>query len=112
MAELSTEDFIVPRESTGRVLRCCHLDDRGSVGYQHESIYRFFDASGRLLYVGITFNIVSRWAKHRRKQPWWSEVRRARVTCFQGDGIARQHELEAIVKENPVYNIARPKAVC
>jgi hypothetical protein len=107
--ELSTEDFIIPRVTVRRALYCCHTEN-GSTGYQHESIYRLYDRAGRLLYVGITFNIASRWAKHRRK-PWWAEVRRARVTCFRGEGIARQHEIRAILTESPVYNIARPKAV-
>lgn len=107
---LSTEHFIVPAHPTGRSIRCCHIDQRGGAPFRHESIYRFYGLDGCLLYVGITWNIKSRWVKHHRK-PWWSEVRRARVTCFFGDGIARRHEIAAILNESPAYNIARPKAV-
>jgi predicted GIY-YIG superfamily endonuclease len=106
--ELGTEDFIVPVVQTGRALRCCHIDARGSAPYRHESIYRFYDGTGRLLYVGITWNIKARWVKHHRK-PWWSQVRRAKVTCFHGEGIARRHEIRAIQAEAPIYNVARPK---
>ena len=33
------------------------------------AVYRFYDANGALLYVGITGNLSRRWAKHEARKP-------------------------------------------
>jgi hypothetical protein len=41
---------------------------------QPTTLYRFYDASGRLLYVGIAGNPGRRFAQHGRDKSWWSQV--------------------------------------
>lgn len=36
-------------------------------------LYRFYGATGQLLYVGITMNPVQRFRSHRGTKDWWCE---------------------------------------
>lgn len=38
------------------------------------ALYRFYDAAGALLYVGITIDPGSRWRSHAHDKPWWQQV--------------------------------------
>jgi predicted RNase H-like HicB family nuclease len=69
------------------------------------ALYRFFDADGRLLYVGITNNTRTRWSDHASKKPWWPQVATATTAWHQTRKEAEQAELDAIRGENPVHNI-------
>jgi predicted GIY-YIG superfamily endonuclease len=71
----------------------------------HWFVYRLFSSDGSLLYVGITWSAKARWAKHRAKKPWWSQVSLAQVECFDGEREALAAEMEAIRDERPRFNI-------
>ena len=45
-------------------------------------VYRLFASDDVMLYVGLSVarNLVVRLRYHRRRQPWWAEVRRAETT--------------------------------
>ena len=69
------------------------------------TLYRLFDESGELLYVGITSNPERRLHHHKHTKPWWSEV--ATVTFENhptGDDVAAA-EADAIESERPRYNV-------
>jgi hypothetical protein len=68
------------------------------------SLYRFYDASGTLLYVGITDNGIERWANHSTVQVWWPDVAEAKVTHIQAKDEASIQEIAAIVLERPLHN--------
>jgi len=68
------------------------------------SLYRFFDAKGRLLYVGITSIGPGRWVSHEKIQPWWPLVVRSEVTHYPDRGTAAAAERVAIVMEKPLHN--------
>lgn len=70
------------------------------------SLYRFFDASGQLLYVGVSNNITRRWTQHQAIQPWWFDVVTASVEHYETRGEALEAELTAIRQESPIHNIA------
>ena len=76
---------------------------------QPTCLYRFFDISGRLLYVGITMNYERRLEKHRCRQ-WWPAVAATKVEWFSGREAAKSAERSAICHEEPIHNIYRPKA--
>jgi predicted DNA-binding transcriptional regulator AlpA len=38
------------------------------------TLYRFFDAEGQLLYVGITRRGANRWRNHEQVKAWWGQV--------------------------------------
>lgn len=68
------------------------------------ALYRFFDAAGNLLYVGVTKNPKSRWQTHALEQCWWHLVTRNEVTWCPSRREAAAAEKQAIRDEDPVYN--------
>jgi hypothetical protein len=70
----------------------------------HVALYRFFAATGGLLYIGICDEPVKRWYAHADK-PWWPEVCTFRVVWFPSREEAASAEAAAILEERPEYNI-------
>jgi predicted GIY-YIG superfamily endonuclease len=68
-------------------------------------LYRHFNASGELLYVGISLNSVARLAQHRDRSAWFGEIVRIEIEAFETKEAAIQAEIIAIWKERPKYNI-------
>jgi hypothetical protein len=69
------------------------------------ALYRFYNADGALLYVGITENTVQRWRGHASEKPWWPEVVRKTVDWFDDRATAEVNERVAIRSEDPRYNV-------
>lgn len=69
------------------------------------TLYRFYNASGDLLYVGITNNPPRRLGEHRDAKAWWQEV--ARIDMEQHPDRLALHTAErrAIETERPRHNI-------
>lgn len=70
------------------------------------AVYRFFDAAGDLLYIGIAENPDGRWKKHASRKPWWPEVARKTVEWFDNREEAGAAEHRAIRTEHARHNIA------
>lgn len=68
-------------------------------------VYRLFDESGRLLYVGMTYDPRSRRLAHKSDKPWWDEVASWRLTIYPNRAHALRVEARAILTEDPAYNI-------
>lgn len=68
-------------------------------------VYRCFDASGRLIYVGCTVNPVARLRAHRRHAWWGSQIASTRLIVFPNRRYARAMEWTAIVHERPRWNV-------
>lgn len=68
-------------------------------------LYRFFDTTGALLYVGIANDPWTRWSSHAGDKRWWGEVELKTIDWFTTRGEAEQAEIAAIVKERPRYNV-------
>jgi hypothetical protein len=69
------------------------------------ALYRFFDADGRLLYVGITFAIRQRWYAHAQEKTWWPQVAHKQVEWLPNRYRAAKAEIAAIKAERPLYNV-------
>lgn len=69
-------------------------------------LYRHFDASGKLLYVGISLNVLGRLHQHRNLSPWFDRIASVTVEKFGTREGAIEAERRAINDENPEYNIA------
>ncbi len=76
---------------------------------QRTALYRFYDASDRLLYVGITKNPKARSGDHSRDKAltWWPEVDRHTLEWFDSRPEAADAEVKAIEGEAPMYNLSR-----
>lgn len=70
-------------------------------------VYRFYDAKGRLLYVGLTSRGMTRWMEHADSQPWWAEVAAIRVVHFPTREDGEVEEARAIRDERPLHNTIR-----
>lgn len=68
------------------------------------ALYRFYDTSKRLLYVGVTGQPRERWVKHRRSAPWWSLATFVAVDLHPTPHEALQAERAAIQSEAPQFN--------
>ncbi|MFF2650558.1 GIY-YIG nuclease family protein [Streptomyces sp. NPDC058045] len=76
-----------------------YLDDRRT------ALYRIYDASGVLLYVGITQNVEERWTAHERDKSWWPQVAAKTVEWFDTRPLALAAERYAVREESPVHNV-------
>jgi hypothetical protein len=72
---------------------------------QPHALYRFFDASGQLLYVGITNNPARRFTQHGVSRDWWHEVETIRMERHDDREAVLAAEKRAILAEGPRYNV-------
>lgn len=72
------------------------------------ALYRLFDGNGRLLYIGITYQLTARFASHRVTKEWWSDVARADIEWHPRRSAAEIAEGVAIRIENPLWNKSVP----
>ena len=68
-------------------------------------LYRFFCAEDILLYVGITHDIERRAQEHSNKSSWFDRAARMTKEKFPNRLLASKKEEEAIINENPLFNI-------
>jgi hypothetical protein len=68
-------------------------------------LYRCYDKSNALLYVGMTNDPENRFIQHRRVQPWWPEVNHIRLQDFPSRDALARAEVAAIQLEQPLHNI-------
>ena len=74
-------------------------------------LYRFWNESDELLYVGITARPWERWKQHRAEKPWWEEVTKVTIENFTTRVEVKAAETVAIKTEGPLYNIAERRHV-
>lgn len=72
-------------------------------------LYRFYSATGQLLYVGITMNPPARWKKHRESKDWWGEVVGITLETYSTRDELEAAERRAIRVERPLHNIVHTK---
>jgi hypothetical protein len=68
-------------------------------------LYRLYNAYGQLLYVGISYNALTRFSTHSGDKEWWQEVHDVTITHYDDRVIALCAEYVAIRTEHPRYNI-------
>ena len=69
------------------------------------TLYRFYDADGTLLYVGISADMAKRLGQHRRQKVDWAEVSDIRLEHFTTRQASLDAEREAIIDEDPLWNV-------
>ncbi|ABD58284.1 G-I-Y Y-I-G endonuclease [Mycobacterium phage Martik] len=72
-------------------------------------LYRFYSATGQLLYVGITMNPPQRFKAHRDSKDWWSEVAGISIENYNTREELENAERRAIQVEHPLHNVVRAK---
>jgi predicted GIY-YIG superfamily endonuclease len=69
------------------------------------ALYRVFDVSGKLLYVGISQNPDVRLGQHSQTKPWWVAVAERKIEWHETRAEAAAAEKVAIKSEMPHWNI-------
>ena len=68
-------------------------------------LYRHFDRTGNLLYVGISKCAIRRTAEHHERSKWYGEIDIIKIERFGTKREAEEAEIKAIKTEKPKYNI-------
>lgn len=71
-------------------------------------LYRHFDKSGQLLYVGQSLNAIARLIQHYGSASWAAEIAFIEIELFGSSEALRDAEAKAISEEKPLHNIADP----
>lgn len=69
------------------------------------TLYRFFTADDKLLYVGRSRNPARRFEKHANDKPWWENVARIQMEQRSSHVDLCEAEAQAIKTEKPLHNI-------
>lgn len=72
----------------------------------HPTVYRVYDAEGRLLYVGCTGTGIARLHQQAAAE-WWAMGACVTLEHFDTIEAARLVERDAIMREEPVFNVRR-----
>ena len=67
-------------------------------------LYRHFNQSEELLYVGISISAMSRLGQHAAVSPWFKDITRVMIETFPAREDALTAEKEAIKTEHPKFN--------
>lgn len=68
-------------------------------------LYRHFDGSGQLLYVGISLSTIGRLAQHNRLSHWARDIATITIERYPTRAEAVQAERAAIAAERPKFNV-------
>lgn len=68
------------------------------------TLYRYFDAEGRLLYVGVARDFQARDIAHRSSSAWYPQMARTETVKYTTRAEALAAERQAIRTERPLYN--------
>lgn len=71
---------------------------------ENTALYRFYDSSYQLLYVGISNNFVLRFSQHSQTAEWHNQVTFSRIEHFKTRTEALAAEKNAIQSEHPIFN--------
>ncbi len=74
------------------------------VGFKGTTVYRAYDAEGRLLYVGISDTFYARMGQHQASSPWWKHAVRLETEQFATRSKAMVEEARLIRTLAPAYN--------
>jgi predicted GIY-YIG superfamily endonuclease len=67
-------------------------------------VYRHFDSSGNLLYIGMSSSIATRQRDHKHKSLWFSQIAEWTLEEFDTRDAAMAAEKAAIEAERPLHN--------
>ena len=71
-------------------------------------IYRHYDKSGILLYVGISISHLARLSSHKKNAAWFDKIETIKIEKCESEELSILLEKLAIILEGPVFNKKRP----
>jgi len=80
-------------------------DTQSTHAVKDQQLYRLYDADGTLLYIGISYSAITRYAQHKATQPWIGDVCRIQIETHDvSRAELEQLERAAIIAEKPKHN--------
>lgn len=73
-----------------------------------QSLYRHYDSSGTLLYVGVSLSVLVRLKQHEASH-WFGSIARVEIQRFTNRQAVLEAERVAVATENPLHNVIRFK---
>lgn len=73
-----------------------------------QSLYRHYDSSGTLLYVGVSLSALVRLGQHEASH-WFDSIARVEIQRFANRQEVLEAERVAVATENPLHNVIRFK---
>ncbi|MBB4893527.1 excinuclease UvrABC nuclease subunit [Streptomyces olivoverticillatus] len=70
------------------------------------AVYRLFDSTGQVLYIGMSRNPMARWGIHAEQHSWWPRVATYELAWYPTRQEAEAAEKAAIKAESPTCNVA------
>lgn len=74
-------------------------------------LYRHFDGTGQLLYVGISLSAIARLGEHKASSHWFWQIARIEVTAYASRASATKAERITILREKPLHNIQHARTL-
>lgn len=111
MLVVSALQYAVQRLTHAGDRRVVEDEARVDAATMRHMVYRLSDASGQLLYVGITNRGPVRLAEHYRHKPWFRDVVSVVFERYATRHESMQRERDLIVLLRPTYNIQHNTAV-
>lgn len=74
-------------------------------------LYRLWDETDRLLYVGMSKSAIHRLHEHLTEQPWAEQVAKQTIDRYATREEAARAEADAIRSEAPLYNVVHNRRV-
>lgn len=71
---------------------------------KHYVVYRHFDKSGQLLYVGRSVNVLMR-TMHHKNSKWFMDIHSITLDHCKNESDMIVRETKAIMNERPLHNI-------
>jgi excinuclease UvrABC nuclease subunit len=75
------------------------------VVHQETALYRCYDDTNQLAYVGVSNHLGRRLHQHERSKPWWRTVSHITVAHYPTRNQALDAETRAIRVERPRWNV-------
>jgi hypothetical protein len=69
-------------------------------------LYRHFDGAGKLLYVGISLDVLRRLGQHRRSSVWFDDIARVEIEHFADWDSAKEARRKVVAEEKPIFHDA------
>lgn len=69
------------------------------------TLYRYYDSTGSLLYIGISCKPGKRMHQHYKSQPWSGLIAKTEFEHFEDRVAALNAEKSAIITEKPLHNV-------
>ncbi len=69
------------------------------------SLYRIFDESNKLIYIGISDKLLDRVRSHTKKKDWSGQIHKITIEYFNTRLESEEAERLGIINEKPAYNI-------